>query len=93
MTIQKSNILSELSHHSGTIGEIGGWLGVFLKTNVWYDVAMSVAAAIGRLESTLMDSESVKLGQVYKLDEITTSVIKGPYDDFLYRRYKQEIIE
>ena len=62
------------------------------ETNVRFKM-QALAAAIGRLESTLKDSESVKLGQVYKLDAITTSIIKGPYDGFLYRLYRQEIIE
>ena len=66
---------------------------MFLKTNVWYDAAMGVANAIGNLESTLMDSESVNLGPVYRLYAITTNIINGPYDDFLYRRHKSEIIE
>ncbi len=93
VTIQKSTVLSKMAGCSGTIGEIGGWLGVFLKTNPWYDASMAVAAAIGKLESSMKTSTSVKLGQVYKLDKINTVIIKGPYDKFMYRRYRQEIYE
>ena len=93
VTIQKSTVLSDMARYSGTIGEIGGWLGVFLKTNPWYDASMAVASAIGKLESSMKTSTSVKLGQVYRLDKIDTVTIKGPYDKFMYRRYRQEIYE
>jgi RHS repeat-associated protein len=90
-SIQRSTVLSELAKYSGTIGEIGGWLGVFLKTNPWYDASMAVASAIGRLKSTMMDSKSVRIGQIKRLDSITTNIINGPYDDFLFRKYRQEV--
>lgn len=66
---------------------------MFLKTNPWYDASMAVASAIGKLESSMKTSTSVKLGQVYRLDKIDTVTIKGPYDKFMYRRYRQEIYE
>ena len=90
-SIQRSTVLSELAKYSGTIGEIGGWLGVFLKTNPWYDASMAVASAIGRLKSTMMDSKSVRIGQIKRLDSITPNIINGPYDDFLFRKYRQEV--
>ena len=91
VSIQRSTVLSELAKYSGTIGEIGGWLGVFLKTNPWYDASMAVASAIGRLESPMMNSQSVRIGQIKRLDSITTNIINGPYDDFLFRKYRQEV--
>ena len=59
VTIQKSTVLSKMAGCSGTIGEIGGWLGVFLKTNPWYDASMAVAAAIGKLESSMVRQASL----------------------------------
>ena len=70
VSIQKSNVLSGLAKYSGAIGDIGGWLGVFLKMNPWYDAGMAVSTAIGRLESTMKDSQSVKLGQIKRLNSI-----------------------
>ena len=93
VTLQKSTVLSELARYTGSIGGIGGWIGVFLRTNIWYDASMAVAAAIGILESSMTDTQSVNLGQVYRLDSIQTNILRGPYDDFLFRRYRQEIIE
>ena len=57
----------------------------------WYDTGMAVAAAIGRLESTMMSSQSVRIGQIKRLDSITPNIINGPYDDFLFRKYRQEV--
>lgn len=92
VSIRKATVLSEIARYTGEIGEIGGWLGVFLKTNPWYDASMAVATAVGRLESVMMDEQSVNLGQIYRLDSINTNITKT-YDDFLFRRYRQEIIE
>lgn len=59
--------------------------------NPWYDDGMSVATVVGRLEATMMGSQSVKIGQIKRLDSITTNIINGPYDDFLFRKYRQEV--
>lgn len=93
VTFQKPTVLSELAKYTGTVGEIGGWLGIFLRTNFWYDSTMAVASAIGKLEDSMQSPSSIKLGQCQRLDSITPVIINGPYDDFLFRKYRQGIIE
>ena len=77
MTISNATAASKLSGLVGTIGDIGGWIGLFLQSNLWYDVSMSVAQAIGKLEASLGDSKTIKIGQVLKLYDQGTRCVRS----------------
>lgn len=52
---------------------------------------MTVAAAIGKLEECLKDTESFRLGLVYRLESIRTSKSE-PYEGFLKSVPKIKIV-
>ena len=82
LTVTKDTVFSKLAKYTGNIGDIGGGIGLFLRRYPWFSAGMTVAAAIAKLEACMKESESFRLGLVYRLESIRTSKSE-PYKGFL----------
>lgn len=91
LTITKDTVLSKLAKYTGNIGDIGGGIGLFLRRFPWFNATMTVAAAVGKLEEYLKDTESFRLGLVYRLEDIRTSK-STPYEGF-YKSVLKIVVE
>ena len=70
LTFSRDTIISWLLGKTGTIGEIGGWIGILLPKITYIGPASTIASAIGKLEENFQDNDDIYIGQIRKLKTI-----------------------
>ena len=67
MTFSKPTLLSWLTGKTGVVGDIGGWMSLFLSRIPSIGASSTIAQAIGKLEDSFKDQHTIQLGQVARL--------------------------